>query len=143
MRPPLFAAIILFAGSLVAGLGFCALFPPFDGFDETAHYSYIQQIAQTGTWPRLNDPVTADVDDYLKVAPSTIALKARWSYPAFSKHPPTRCTPARPRFMPSGIPRGHGVPVNRIIGRVGTLHSITPYWRRFGPCPKAGATTRN
>ena len=28
--------------------------------------------------------------------------------------------------MPSGIPRGHGVPVNRIIGRVSILHSITP-----------------
>jgi hypothetical protein len=63
----------------MAGLGFCALLPPFDGFDETAHYSYIQQIAQTGTWPRLNDPITADVDDYLKVAPSTIGAKARWS----------------------------------------------------------------
>jgi hypothetical protein len=75
----------LLAGSLVAGFGFCALLPPFEGFDETAHYSYIQQIAQTGTWPRLNDPVTADVDDYLKVAPSTISLKARWSYPAFFK----------------------------------------------------------
>ena len=85
MRPPLFAAIILFVGSLMAGRGFCALLPPFEGFDEPAHYSYIQQIAQTGTWPRLNDPVTADVDDYLKVAPSTIALKARWSYPAFFK----------------------------------------------------------
>ncbi len=85
MRPPLFAAIILLAGSLLAGLGFCALLPPFDGFDETLHYSYIQQIAQTGTWPRLNDPVTADVDDFLKVAPSTIELKARWSYPAFFK----------------------------------------------------------
>ena len=64
------AAIIrshnLVAGSLVAGFGFCALLPPFEGFDETAHYSYIQQIAQTGTWPRLNDPITADVDDLFK-----------------------------------------------------------------------------
>jgi hypothetical protein len=80
------------AGSLVAGLGFCALLPPFDGFDETAHYSYIQQIAQTRTWPWLNDPISADVDDYLEVAPSTIARKARWS----------RCMPARPQFMASG-----------------------------------------
>lgn len=85
MRPPLFAAIILLAGSLLTGLGFCALLPPFDGFDETAHYSYIQQIAQTRTWPRPNDPVAAEVDDYLQVAPSAIALKARWSYPAFFK----------------------------------------------------------
>ena len=85
MRPPLIAAIILLAGSLVAGLGFCALLPPFEGFDETAHYSYIQQIAQTGTRPRLNNAITADVDDYLKVAPGAIALKGRWSYPVFFK----------------------------------------------------------
>jgi hypothetical protein len=83
MRPPLFAAIILLTGSLLAGLGFCALLPPFEGFDESAHYAYIQQIAQTGTWPKLNDPVPAEVDDYLQVAPSPGALKARWSYPAF------------------------------------------------------------
>jgi hypothetical protein len=82
MRPPLFAAIILFAGSLVAGLGYCALLPPFEGFDETAHYSYIQQIAQTGTW---NDSASADVDDYLNVAPRPGALKARWSYQTFFK----------------------------------------------------------
>jgi len=82
MRPPLLAAIILLTGSLLAGLGFCALLPPFEGFDGTAHYAYIQQIAQTGTWPRLNDPVSAEIDDYLQVAPSR-ALYSRWSYSAF------------------------------------------------------------
>ena len=83
MRPPVFAAIILLTGSLLAGLGFCALLPPFEGFDETAHYAYIQQIVQTGTWPRLNDPVSAEVDDYLQLAPTPGALKARWSYKSF------------------------------------------------------------
>ena len=85
MRPDGFAIITLFVGSLVAGLGFCALLPPFEGFDETAHYSYVQQIAQTGTWPRLNEPVSADVDDYLKVAPGPAALPPRWTYRAFFK----------------------------------------------------------
>jgi hypothetical protein len=82
-RLPLLAATVLLAGSLLAGLGFCALLPPFEGFDETAHYGYIQQIAQTGAWPRLNDPIPAEVDDYLKVAPGPRALNARWSYAAF------------------------------------------------------------
>ena len=30
---------------LLAGLGWLALLPPWEGFDEAAHYSYIQQIA--------------------------------------------------------------------------------------------------
>jgi hypothetical protein len=83
MRWPPFAAAILLAGSLLAGLGFCALLPPFEGFDENAHYAYIQQIAQTGTWPRLLDPVPAEVDAYLEAAPAPRALGSRWTYPAF------------------------------------------------------------
>jgi hypothetical protein len=83
MRRPRFAAIVLLAGSLLAGLGFCALLPPFEGFDEPAHYAYIQQIAQTGAWPRLNDPVPTEVNDYLQVAPVPRALGSRWTYPAF------------------------------------------------------------
>jgi hypothetical protein len=88
MRQPLFAAIILLVGSLLAGLGFCVLLPPFEGFDETAHYGYIQQIAQTGTWPRLNDPMPTEVGDYLQVAPSSRARGGRWSYPDFFAEPP-------------------------------------------------------
>jgi hypothetical protein len=70
---------------LLAGLGFCALLPPFEGFDETAHYSYIQQIAQTGSRPQLNDPMAADVDDYFKAVPTP--MKAPWSYWAFFRAP--------------------------------------------------------
>ena len=83
MRSSVVVAAILFAGSLLAGLGFCALLPPYEGFDESAHYSYIEQIAQTGTWPRLNDPMTGEIDDYLNAAPSP--QSARWSYRAFSQ----------------------------------------------------------
>jgi hypothetical protein len=45
-----------------------ACLPPFEGIDETAHYSYIEQIAKTGTLPRLGDKVredAQDVEDYL------------------------------------------------------------------------------
>lgn len=57
--------------------------PPFEGFDETAHYSYVQQIAESGTLPRLNNPLSAEVSDYLRVAPSAVSLHARWSYQTF------------------------------------------------------------
>ena len=88
MRQPLIAAVTLLAGSLLVGLGLCALLPPFEGFDETAHYSYIQQIAQTGSWPHLNDPIAAEVEEYLRLAPSSRALNGRWSYPVFFAESP-------------------------------------------------------
>jgi hypothetical protein len=33
------------------GLGYLAILPPFEGFDETAHYSSVRQIADTKTIP--------------------------------------------------------------------------------------------
>jgi len=80
--------VTLLVGSLLIGLSFAALLPPFEGFDETAHYSYIEQIAETGAWPRLNDPIAAEVSDYLDAAPAPTSLHARWSYRAFFAAPP-------------------------------------------------------
>lgn len=85
MRPPYIATIILLVGSLLAGVGFSAVQPPFEAVDETAHYSYIQQMAETGTWPRVNDPSSADVDEYLRLAPGPNLVDGRWSYSAFLK----------------------------------------------------------
>lgn len=39
------------AALLLIGIGYIALTPPFEGFDETAHYSSIRQIADEGTLP--------------------------------------------------------------------------------------------
>ena len=77
------AVAFLFCGSLLIGLAFAALLPPFEGFDETAHYSYIRQIAQGAGWPRLNDPISADVTDYLDVAPGPAALNSKFTYDSF------------------------------------------------------------
>jgi len=44
--------ILLVSAILLIAVGFLAVLPPFEGFDETAHYSSIQQIADTGTIPR-------------------------------------------------------------------------------------------
>ncbi|KUG23253.1 hypothetical protein ASZ90_006914 [hydrocarbon metagenome] len=44
--------ILLALAILLIAVGFLAVLPPFEGFDETAHYSSIQQIADTGTIPR-------------------------------------------------------------------------------------------
>jgi hypothetical protein len=47
------------------GLAFIAVTPPFEGFDETAHWSYIQQLADTGHGPAPRvDHLSRDVDLY-------------------------------------------------------------------------------
>ena len=77
------AAIVLLSGALLLGFAQVAQLPPWEGFDEPGHYSYIQQLAETGTWPRFGDPISADVDDYLKIAPGASSLRAPWSYREF------------------------------------------------------------
>jgi hypothetical protein len=87
---------LLLIGSLLIGLSFAALLPPFEGFDEIAHYSYIEQIAETGRWPRLNGPIAQEVTDYLDAAPGpTTSLQGRWSYRAFFAAPPETVARAR------------------------------------------------
>jgi hypothetical protein len=73
-------AALLLAGALLLGFAQIALLPPWEGFDETAHYSYIQQLAETGRWPRFGDPVSRDIEDYLRAIPSV--GYAPWNYPA-------------------------------------------------------------
>jgi hypothetical protein len=81
--------------SLLLGLAQAALIPPFEGFDEPAHYSYIQQIAETGRWPRRGERMSADIDAYLKVAPTTESFLAPWSYYRFFAGPQENIAAAR------------------------------------------------
>ena len=56
--------LLLIAVALV-GLAHVAFLPPWEGFDETAHWSYIQQWSDTGHAPRYGvDGVSKDVDAY-------------------------------------------------------------------------------
>jgi len=49
----------------LAGLAHLAFLPPFEGFDETGHFSYIQQIADAGQIPHPGaDRKSADVRAY-------------------------------------------------------------------------------
>ena len=62
LRPSLlvyWSQIALLAAALLIGVAQIAELPPFEGFDETAHYSYIEQIAETGTWPCFDCPLSA------------------------------------------------------------------------------------
>ena len=77
------ATVVLLLGIYAFGLAQIAILPPFEGFDEPGHYSYLQQIAETGAWPRHGDAMSADIDDYLKVAPTAAAMSPRWTYQSF------------------------------------------------------------
>jgi 4-amino-4-deoxy-L-arabinose transferase-like glycosyltransferase len=69
------AALLL--ASLLIGLAHVAGLPPFEGFDETAHYSYIEQIAKTGTLPRFGDMMRQDVQDVVDFFEG-LAAPANW-----------------------------------------------------------------
>jgi len=72
----------LLLASLLIGLGHVAALPPFEGIDERAHYSYIEQIAKTGTLPRFGDTIRQDVQevvDSLSKAPGPRIISLRYS----------------------------------------------------------------
>src|SRR6516225_6255437 len=60
-----YAIFALLSASLLIGLSHVAGLPPFEGIDETAHYSYVEQIAKTGTLPRFGDNLRRDAEDGL------------------------------------------------------------------------------
>lgn len=64
IRQALLAAIYL------AGVAYLLLLPPWEGYDEIAHYAYAQQLGSTGTAPSLKQGrLSRDVEAYLDSAP--------------------------------------------------------------------------
>ena len=65
-----YALIMLAAGHLCLGAAHVAMLPPWEGFDETAHYSSLQQIADAGRLPRLGSArIARDVRETFFVLP--------------------------------------------------------------------------
>src|SRR5262245_38104125 len=78
---------LLLLDSLLIGLAYITCLPPFEGLDETAHYSYIEQIAKTGTLPRLSNKMidtirrdAQDVTDYLYVGDLYVGVNRNLRY---------------------------------------------------------------
>jgi hypothetical protein len=109
---PRAAVALLLAASLLLGLAHIALLPPWEGFDETGHYSYIQQVATTGHWTRRGDKMSKDIDHYLKVAPANENVPRQWTYHQFFSADPeiiargreiVHALPAAPRSFVPGV----------------------------------------
>jgi hypothetical protein len=61
---------LLLCGYLFLGIAHIAFLPPWEGFDENAHFSYIQQLADTGSLPKRGSAkLSQDVEDYMQYAP--------------------------------------------------------------------------
>ena len=66
--------ILLLSGYLFLGFSHIAFLPPWEGFDETAHFSYIQQIADTGSLPEPNRAkLSKNVEEYQSYLPMPYA----------------------------------------------------------------------
>ncbi len=101
---------------LLIGIGYIAIMPPFEGFDEPAHYASLRQVADTGTIPLYGRSfLPRDVVDYSgPVAYSTIAppFDTGLVYPKFFAQPDLvacfvqdyRRPQPRPSFIPSAKP---------------------------------------
>lgn len=64
----------LLAAGFLAGLGHLFLTPPFEGFDETAHYASLQIVADEHRIPIYGkDSLSRDVADYMRAAPRAYA----------------------------------------------------------------------
>ncbi len=50
---------------LLLGLTICTVMPPFEGFDEFAHVSYVEQLADTGLPPTYEGTISQNIDDAL------------------------------------------------------------------------------
>jgi hypothetical protein len=74
---------LLLAGALLIGFAQIAITPPFEGFDETTHYSYIAQLADTGRWPNFGDPISADVEAITQITPLPESAHTAVSYSKF------------------------------------------------------------
>jgi len=88
------AAVFMAASTLLIGVGYLAILPPFEGFDEYAHYSSIRQIADTGTLPLFGKSfIDKNLEYYQKTAPvpwgsqrPPFSQAGRMTYPAFFKN---------------------------------------------------------
>jgi len=65
------AVVCLLGGVGILGIAHVALLPPWEGFDEQAHYSSLQQVADAHEVPRLGRAyISEDVQSYRQSAPT-------------------------------------------------------------------------
>lgn len=112
--------MLVYVAFLARGLFYCVQMPLWEGFDEWAHFAYVQHVAEHGRWPDRGAPVSDEIRSSLTLvplsasavesAPERITHDAFWLLPAeersrreqallnlhrTSMHIPTDAHPAR------------------------------------------------
>ena len=69
---------------LVRGSFYCAMLPLWEGWDEYAHFAWLQHWVDKGTLPGFHDPVSREIDESMRLAP--LAYELRWIGPPYLTH---------------------------------------------------------
>jgi hypothetical protein len=76
--------LILWLLFLVRGSFYCAMLPLWEGWDEYAHFAWLQHWVDKGTLPAFHDPVSREIDESMRLAP--LAYELRWIGPPYLTH---------------------------------------------------------
>lgn len=72
-----YTTTIIWISIYLFGIAFICFLPPWEGYDEVAHYSYLQQMADTGQPPSVEQgKLSAEVEAYTRVAPTPYSTTA-------------------------------------------------------------------
>jgi hypothetical protein len=114
-RQPVRIGFLMLAAILLVGIGYLAILPPFEGFDEYVHYSSVRQVADTRTVPIFGRSfIDQTVVDYASHGPMPWSSGAppfaglgHMTYPSFFANPAAvahyevyRISPPQERFTP-------------------------------------------
>lgn len=111
--PPLRLRLIVWAVVYLVGVAYLLSLPPWEGYDEIAHYSYAQQLGDTGELPGFETGrLSSDVEQYLARAPAPYSttppfddnggLTYRKWFSGADDHKLPHTSPESPRFFQPG-----------------------------------------
>jgi hypothetical protein len=75
---------IFWALFLVRGTFYSAMLPMWEGWDEYAHFAWIQHWSDQGTLPRATDSVSREIDESMRLAP--LPWELNWIGPPYLTH---------------------------------------------------------
>ena len=86
---------ILWALFLVRGTFYSAMLPAWEGWDEYAHFAFVQHWSDQGTLPRSTDRISREIDESMRLAP--LPRELRWIGPPYLTHSEWWALPAADR----------------------------------------------
>ena len=70
---------LLWALFLARGAFYCAMLPLWEGWDEYAHFAYLQRAVSTIALPRMDVKISREIDESMRLTP--LADELRWIGP--------------------------------------------------------------